>query len=203
MIAIEARHQPGEVTIPVAVDIAAGPGRAQTQQFAVSAREDDAREASNTVVVVKELFLTVGHKDNLVALRFAGVTIPREAAISSAVLHLTATRKDSAYPIKIRYLGEAADHSAPLAAEPGSLSERLKTVSFVDDAPGPWPMHRYSRSPDLSRVLAEIVFRPQWRPGNALTIFIADNGSSGRRGVCAFDDQPGCAAVLTVTYQGP
>jgi hypothetical protein len=204
MITIEAQLQPGPVTsIPVVLDVTAAPRGTRTQQFAVAAREDDAREASTTVVVTDEPFLAVGRKDNLVAFRFSGVTIPRGSTISSAVLYLVATRKDSAYPIKIRYLGEAADHSSPLAAEPGSLSERLKTASFVDEVPGPWPVHQYTASPDLSTVVAEIVARPDWRPGNALAIFIADNGSSGRRSLCAFDDRPERAALLTVTYEIP
>ncbi len=190
-------------SIPVALDIAAAAGGTHTDQFAVAAPEDDGREARTTVVVTKESFVTVGYKDNLVAFRFSGVTIPRGATIDSAALHIMATRPDSGYPIKIRYLGEAADDSSPITAEPGDLSERLKTTSFVDDVPEPWPIREYSPSPDLSPVVAEIVSRAHWGPGNALTIFIADNGSTGRRSVGAFDDERDRAALLTVIYRVP
>ena len=203
-ILIDGRDDPELVaSIPVVLDIAAAAGGTHTDQFTVAAPEDDGREARTTVVVTKESFVTVGHKDNVVAFRFSGVTIPRGATIDSAALHIMATRPDSGYPIKIRYLGEAADDSSPITADPGDLSERLKTTSFVDDVPEPWPIREYSPSPDLSPVVAEIVSRAHWGPGNALTIFIADNGSTSRRSVGAFDDEPDRAALLTVIYRVP
>jgi Pectate lyase len=71
-------------------------------------------------------------------------TIPRGATISSAVLHLVASRKgDRAYPISIRYLGEAADHSSPIIKKPGRPhraaedrgSESRRTLTAFDEDP--------------------------------------------------------------------
>jgi hypothetical protein len=66
------------VSIPVALVIAPAPAGAEAAEFRIAVPDDDAREAGTTVVVTTERFLPIGHND-LVARRFAGVSIPQGA----------------------------------------------------------------------------------------------------------------------------
>jgi len=189
--------------IPVTLVIGPpGPG-SETSQTRIASAADDGMESLSGSVKTSETELPVG-RGSLVAFRFINVTTPRGAAIESAVLLMYGVR-DLERNIVIRYQGEAVEDSAPLRRRLYDLSSRLRTEAFVNDAPGPWAKGAFNASADLSSVLQEIVNQPDWAPGNSLTLFVEDDGSSRRRRIGAFgiDGSHAKATILAVTYRLP
>jgi hypothetical protein len=181
---------------------APSPGSGEvTMMWPVASAADDGREDHLGSLKTTTTVLPVG-SDSLAAFRFAGVAIPRGAVIRSAVLYLYPLSNTSKH-ITLRYVGERSSNSAPLGRTAGDLSARPKTRAFVDDRPAPWPREEFTPSPELRRVVQEIVGQASWNPGNSLTIFVADNGSVATRNIGSFESRPGStkAAVLVVTYR--
>jgi pectate lyase len=137
----------------------------------------------------------------VVAFRFAGVPVPAGSRIRSAVLWMFSHR-DGARPVALRYSGEAAAGSAPLAPDRYDLSRRPRTRAVVADTPGPWPPYAHAPSPELADIVQEIVDLPGWAPGNSLTVFVDGDGPPSRRPVAAFENgaDPGTAAVLVIRW---
>lgn len=190
-------------SIPVTLVIDSPPTGLETLQIRISSDSDDGSENGNKTVTTSAGLLYPG-KSYLLAFRFIGVTIPSGAIIESAVLHLFGLGNLNK-TINIRYLGEAAGNSAPLDQIPEDLSRRRKTGAVVDDIPGPWTAGDFNPSPNLRSVIQEIVNHPDWVPGNSLTLFIADNGSTANRSIGSFESKisPAKVAGLTITYQVP
>jgi hypothetical protein len=170
----------------------AGPGG--TVWFPVAGAADDGREYGTSVVRLGQKSLQMG-KDSLLAFRFQGVSVPRGAAITSAVLEFTAV-SNLGRPIVVRYLGEAAGDSAPLVQQNGNLSGRAKTQAHVDEVPSRWVLGPGNRSAELRAVVQEIVDRADWAAGHALTLFVVDHGSAATRSLGGFESQGTAGAVV-------
>jgi hypothetical protein len=203
-VSVRAQH-PGaaSLSIPVGLVIAPAPSDAQPLPLPLANRLDDGREATTGVVRIRESSLALG-AGNLVAFRFAGVPIPQGATIGAAVLEVVPiNRSYLATDLRLRYAGEAADTSPPFSQVTGSLSARPRTVAYVDHVPGAWTLDQRHSSPDLAAIVQEIVRRPGWRTGQALTILVEDVGSRGRRVIASGEDGAGRAAILTITHWSP
>lgn len=111
--------------------------------------------------------------------RFQNVTIPQGANIDSAFLHIYAHEDESDQAI-VKVYAEAIDNS-PMFSESEALDDRTWTTTYLDwDITEPWTMWEPYRSPDLSAVIQEVIDRPGWESGNALTLFMTgqDQGAS-------------------------
>lgn len=190
-------------SIPVTLVIDPPPAGLETLQCRIADGGDDGREYGTGTVKTSEGLLAAG-KSYLPAFRFVGVTIPPGAAIESAMLQMY-VMGNADKSIKIRYQGEATGDSTPYHQVLSDLSSRPTTAAFVDDIPAPWTVGAFTPSPDLRSIIQEIVDHPDWRSGNSLTLFIADNGSSASRTIGSFESKssPTKAAILTITYQTP
>jgi hypothetical protein len=185
------------VTLTVAPPILTG----STVRLQVADALDDAGEHLTGTARTRERALKAG-RSYLLAFRFKGVPVPRGARVASAVLKLHALDAGTG-AVVLRYAGEAADDSPPLKEASRNLSTRPPTAAFVDDVPGPWRVNALNASPDLAALVQEIVSRPGWAPGQALTLFVADDGSTGSRSVATFDrtGSSAQAAVLELTFR--
>ena len=92
--------------------------------------------------------------------------------------------------LNLRYYAEATDNSLPLAPTVREFSRRPATVNVMNHTPGPWAARTYNASPDLVAIIQEIVDRPGWAPGNALTLFIADDQSPSQRLIGSYETRP-------------
>lgn len=111
--------------------------------------------------------------------RFQNVTIPQGTTINSAVLTIYAHEDEEDEAI-ITVYGEAADNSAPFV-ETEALADRSFTSASVNwTCSDSWTMWQPYQSPDLTSIIQEIVNRPGWVSGNALTLFMKgeDQGAS-------------------------
>ncbi|HEX9115137.1 MAG TPA: right-handed parallel beta-helix repeat-containing protein [Anaerolineae bacterium] len=111
-------------------------------------------------------------------IRFSGVTVPKGATIQSATLRLCSVAASSAR-MTVNVYGEASGNSAKLssASLPGA---RARTAAFTTVTnPGPWGTNSWYAI-DVSKIVKEIVGRPDWAQGNALSLLL--KGSSGSQG---------------------
>ena len=150
----------------------------------------------------------------IVGLRFAQLKIPQGAAISDAYVQFTAKgvkRPGECFDAVIAV--EDADDSAPLNADsaaaplaPYDLSSRRTADASVrwtlaaEDA-GLWTSANKTgeaqQTPDLSALVQEIVDRPGWASGNAMTFLFR---GTGNRTAVSYDKNPSQAPVLFVTF---
>jgi hypothetical protein len=102
-------------------------------------------------------------------------------------------------PASFVIYGVAADHAPVFGAQPFALSTLPRTEAAVrwEKAP-PWLKRNYPEpSPDVSVILQEIIDRPGWQEGNAVSFIIT---GSGTRATHAYEGEPGRMVGLTFKY---
>jgi hypothetical protein len=176
----------------------------QSVSVAVASSEDDAEErlSSGGWVALKSSDLEMildGTRVQVVGVRFTGVDVPSTASVVSAHIQFTAhqTHGDSA---SLVFQGEASDDPVAFAKTNGAVTARPRTVAAVSWAPPPWSSGDSGpeqRTPDLGAIVREILSRPGWAAGNAMTFLIS---GSGTRVANAYDSLPGRAATLEIQY---
>ena len=121
--------------------------------------------------------------------RFEEILIPPGATIVSATLSMVPAAI-SAAGLALRIAGDAGDDSP--AYSPASMPvDRTTTAANTAWAvAGGWTTGVRVESPDLSAIIAEIIARPGWTSGNALSLLVANDGSAGHRRVNAYDADP-------------
>jgi hypothetical protein len=135
-------------------------------------------------------------------LRFTGVQIPKGATIVDANVQFRADETGSG-TTNLTIRAERADNSAPITTSAFNISNRPRTSASVAWAPPAWPTVGASGpaqlTPNLASVIQEVVNRPGWVAGNALTVIVT--GSSGNRTADSFEG--GAPPVLRVKYVVP
>ena len=188
---------------PVSVTVANATQGSVTVPIATA--NDDADElASNGAVTRSKGDLELGSDGGIpttVALRFTGVAIPRGATIQRATIQFTADELDRAAATDtIR--AHAADNSAALASTAFNLSSRPTTSAATTWSVPTWTVFGAAgleqRTPDFGPVVREVVSRPGWTAGNALTVLFT---GSGRRTAESFEG--GYPPVLNVEFSTP
>jgi hypothetical protein len=197
-IVFEAAAGNSPFSIPVTLALQPGP---QTIQLPLGIGLDDGSQLATHTVRTGDTVLRIG-RGYLTALRFPGIPLTQGAQIRSAILRTYSPYTTSAV-VHLRYYAEAADHSLPLVPVADDFSRRSSTVNIVADTPGSWVARTYNATPDLGAVIQEIVDRPGWVPGNALTILIADDLSPSYRLIGSFETSPAStrAAILEITVR--
>jgi hypothetical protein len=190
----------GPLSVPVTLTVAPAAGAAQTVEVQVQYGDDDASESWWGGVRMRELALRAG-RGYMIGLRFQGVPVPAGAVVSSATLRLHGFSYVEG-DVQLEYRGEAADDSAPISPDRYALSNRSMTEAFVSDAPAAWQRGAYNDSPELRAIVQEIVSRPGWNAGNAMTVFIVDDGSPRARLVSTTESAlwESRGAILRITY---
>jgi len=133
--------------------------------------------------------------------RWDGLLIPKGATIFSAYVTLTSTDDYMNETCRLAISADASDDS-PVFDSFEDVTGRLtgaKSVSFV--VPTTLSGVVYN-TPNLASVIQEVIDRPGWASGNAISLFFEDDGSDAwaLRGVSDFGGFPAAAAVLTIQY---
>jgi Big-like domain-containing protein len=202
-----------EVVTYSATDVPTGITITQTAQVAFKARTvldvriaasaDDAEESATGSMSIGstdlELVFDLG-TDQTVGMRFAGVAIPRGAAITNAYVQFQ-TDETGAAPTNLTIVGQATDNATPFTYLVAKIAPRPRTAAAVAWAPPGWSIPDETgpaqRTPDLAAVLQEIVNRPGWASGNALALIIT---GTGKRVAKAFDGAAAGAPLLHVEF---
>ena len=177
------------------------PSGTATLTLQIGSAADDGYELlrkGKTVLLKKKLIIGRGL---LVGYRFDQAAIPANAVIVSATLSQYGFR--SGRDVTVGYRGEVAANAAPFTGNRFDLSARAKTLESVTDHLSAWQNHGYRQSPDLSAVLQEIVSGPEWQSGNAIALFVTNEGSRRNRVVMPFERNPSNAATLEIRYRLP
>ncbi len=180
-------------------------GTINTFETRIAASADDAEEnASGTVALANgDLELTYDSSLQTVGVRFANVTIPRGAVITSAWVQFQADETHSeATALVIQ--GEASDNAAVFTTTTRSISTRARTVETVAWSPAAWTAVGAAgadqKTPDLSTLIQKIVDRASWASGNALALILT---GTGHRTAVAYETLPAGASKLHLDYMTP
>lgn len=135
--------------------------------------------------------------NQFVALRWQSVTIPQGATINSASITLRTPNSGSINDQSLKIRGIAEDNTSDFPTNPNA---RTRTTAAVNWSITGAAINTDYTSPDIKTIIQEIVDRAGWSSGNALGIFIDDNGSSFFLDYIAFEASSTTCALLSVDY---
>ena len=180
------------------------PGGVIAAEARIANGNDDAEEDSGGNVVQNpdlDLLVDSGGAQALVAVRFPSLNIPQGAVIISAWVQFLADESQSeATTLTIQ--GEDTNTSVPFSATTDNISSRARTSASVPWSPAAWSAGEAGlnqRTPNLAAIIQEIVSRPAWAPGSALTLLFS---GSGKRTAEAFEGSNAGAPLLHIEYTG-
>ena len=166
--------------------------------YAISSGTDDATETVGSGYVITNRNSAYPGKDYIIGYRFDGVDIPKGSNIQSAVLYQYCAGYETR-PVALKYVGEAADASQTFSTDRYSLSSRPKTDGYQIETAA-WTKYSFNASPDLREIVQEIIDRPGWESGNAITIFVEDHESESTRMVHHFEYGASHGAQMEIEY---
>ena len=141
--------------------------------------------------------------NQIIGLRYTTLQIPQGAIISNAYLQFTTDETNSG-ACNLSITGEDVNNSAAFSTTNNNVSNRTTTTSSVSWSPANWTSVGESgpdqKSPDLKTILQEIVDRPGYSSGNAISLIIS---GTGERTAESYDGAPSSAAKLCVKYELP
>jgi hypothetical protein len=197
-------EQGDEVTVAVS-DPPPATGPSGAIEVPVQAGADDAEERSGGATAVTGADLELiqdGRKTQTVGLRFAGVSVPVGATVTSAYVQFQTDEVTTA-AASLTVAGQAADEPLSFTSASGDISSRPRTGATVGWTPAPWTNIGFrgpdQQTPDLSAVVQEIVSRPGWASGNALVLVVTGTGT---RTAEAYEGGAPKAPVLHVEFGG-
>ena len=135
--------------------------------------------------------------------RFANVVIPKGATIINAYVTLT-SYMDLGYldTVKVLLSADASDNSSVFVDYADVNGRSLSSASKAWDMLPPWGEGLKYNTPNLAPVIQEIIDRPGWVSGNAISLFFKDNGSGWEdiRRIRSADSFPDDAPILCIEY---
>ncbi|OQP65693.1 alkaline phosphatase PhoX [Niastella populi] len=196
-------------------------GLSITSTFKVNTGSDDAEQditAGTMYLTSSDLeFTKDGASDQLLGLRFTGVTIPQGADITNAYLQFTVDEVNTTGDVNLLVGVENTDNPLAMATFDFDIYHRI--MNYGDTLiwkPGPFAAvgdaGADQRTPDVSKLLQSIVNRPNWKPGNAVLFTLIDpaaaqipgyTANTGKRVAQAYENNAANAAKLVVTYTVP
>jgi len=170
----------------------------------IAASSDDAEEEDTGSHDVfrgsSDLELIEDANEQLVGLRFTGVSIPRGARILAAWLQFQADGSTST-ATSLVIQAQAADDAPTFSATRRDISNRARGSATVTWAPPSWSSGAQGaaqRSPSLVSIVQQVVDRSGWSAGNDLVLIVT---GSGMRRAEAYDGIRAAAPLLHVEYE--
>jgi uncharacterized protein YjiK len=191
-----------EVTVTVQA-----PASVQAVDVPVAASSDDAEERVSTGtpdLASSDIELTFdgtsSSANQVVGVRFTGVTVPQGATISNAYVQFQVDEV-SMGACSLTISGEAADNAVTYTTATNDVSSRPLTTATVAWTPPDWTVVGErgvdQQTPNLQAVIQQIVNRSGWASGNAIAVVV--NGT-GRRTAQAIDSSQLGAPLLHIEY---
>ncbi|MDP8236584.1 MAG: C25 family cysteine peptidase, partial [Candidatus Erginobacter occultus] len=137
--------------------------------------------------------------------RFRNITIPKETVIHSASVKFCASPYPESKGSPTYRLRAVTEDNAPIWTESYNPVVCPKTDAYVVWAPPPWTDGNWYTTPDISNVIQEVVNRPGWNSGNALSI-VPDNTmylDNYYRQASTYERGSSYAAQLIIVYEAP
>ena len=171
--------------------------------ISVASSNDDAEELADGYMYFNstdiELINDPGRGDQVVGLRFTDVNIEPGRWISNAYIQFTVDEVSTG-TCSLDVMVEDADDSVAFSGVAYNISNREVTTSVAWNPPD-WTTIGVAgtaqRTNDIATLIQQIVDRPGWTTGNALTVIIS---GSGRRTAVSFEGNSGTAARLHIEF---
>ncbi|MBA6358018.1 hypothetical protein [Colwellia sp. BRX8-3] len=162
-----------------ALSIFSLPAQAVTEQIRISSTNDDVEERITDGDMYRDSTdLEFGFDEfvgglQIVGMRFQNVNIPQGATINSAYIVFETDERDSGATTLVIF-GEDADSANQFSSVANNISNnRAKTSAAVNWAPSAWnTISALHQTPDLSRIIQEIVDRAGWLANNNLVLIV-------------------------------
>lgn len=174
------------------------------QNYQINSTGDDAEESAGYTVVNLNspvIDLTSDPTDvkfmkQIVGLRFTNVQLQKGTTLSGCYLAFTVDQPSNKVSM-LAIAGEKSGNAQPFQAVSRNISSRPKTIARVNwNAIPPWTQAgAIMQSPDISKILTEIINLPDWTPGNSIVLMIEGNGM---RHATAYDKNPQAAVQLVL-----
>lgn len=169
----------------------------QIKRVGSSSDDIEFRSATGSDYVSSRSYMYI-NDDEWIAMRFANYTLPSDAEITSAYLHLVADRDDSTTDVTLKLSVEQAADSEPLpGTNPGTARTWSGNVQWPINEN--WRYRQSYRSPDISSLI-QTVLSSGFTSGNAITIR-ADLSGGDRLIWETFDDNPIFAPMLEINFK--
>jgi hypothetical protein len=174
----------------------------------IESSSDDVEEtATGTVSLnsddIELVYDTWTTGNQIVGLRFNGVTVPKGATVTSAFIQFTVD-EISTGTCKLTIKGENADNAQAFGTARKNVSGRSRTSASVSWNPANWTTTGAAgtaqRTADLKGIVQEIINRAAWSSSNSMVFIIS---GSGKRTAEAYNESPSKAALLTIVYTIP
>ena len=172
----------------------------------VSANNDDAKEFQNNGSMnLGSRALQLGSASGKLlksGFRFSNVGLEKGTNIQSARVSMVA-RNDASSPLKITIAGVALDSTSSFSNTSYHLSSLPQTNEKVEWTVDNWTEDSTYYTADVSSIITEIINRPNWKAGNALTLIMwsTDSSTSNLRTLRSKND--GSIIGLYVNYGNP
>lgn len=167
----------------------------------VNTTTDDAEEYSNGYMDLFNWDVDLGYKDYTCGFRFTNLNIPPNAIVTKSYIQFTADEDRKFEPANFVIAGERNPESKTFFINANDISNRIKTTERVSWNVEPWDQVGASehdqRTPDLSKIMNEIIALPNYTFESPL-VFIIEG--EGHRAVETFDGDSAKAPILYFSY---
>ncbi len=173
-------------------------------EFHVATGNDDGHERVNDGnMALGQATIRIGD-NRILGARFQNVGIPQGAQIIQAHLRIYVKERPTR-TVSVIYEAEDIDDSPVFTTTPYDFSNRTMTTAKVAITLPDWTLNTWEDGPDIKGLVQEVVSRAGWTSGNAMSIFIRDDGSTDYRAVAAYENTspPDTSAILCVSYLVP
>lgn len=149
--------------------------------FKISKTANDAEEATDGKVSLgsSDLELVKDKTDQVIGLRFEEIDLPRGTKIRSSSIQFT-TDETSTDPTELILQVVDSGNSPEFNDKKHNISSRPLCSEKIKWNPKAWKKKDESgdtqRTPDITKLLQQIVNRPDWKPGNAIVFVISGDG---------------------------
>lgn len=157
---------------------AEGPAKDIAGAISADQRSDTAEESAKGGVSLtsSDLEMTQEASQQIVGVRFRKIPLKRGAKVPPTFIRFTVDETGSK-PAKLTIRAEADDNAKEFTTKTKDLSRRTLTKASVTWSPKPWTKTGVKQStPDVSGLIAEVINRPGWKPGNSIAFIITGTG---------------------------
>jgi hypothetical protein len=179
-----------------------------TVTMAIASSADDAEQSAGGMVTLNSTDLEIvrddgtSSGDQIIGLRFADLSVPRGAVITTATIQFTADEAQTEVTA-LNIFAQASDDAGLFTTAVNSVGSRPLTSLSVPWQPAAWTTGQSNatqRTPNLAALLQEVTSRPGWSGGNAVVFVLS---GTGHRTADSFDKSDGFPPRLTVNYRSP
>ncbi len=202
-ISAKATDNAGAYTLSQAVDFSViAESEEITFTKSIQTGSDDVEERATGVISLNNDDIELVYDNyftgnQIVGLRFNGVTVPQGAIVTSAFIRFTVDETDNG-TCNLVIKGEKSGNAQQFTTASKNVSNRTKTTASVVWNPLAWQTIGANQlTPNLESIVQDIISSAVWNSGNSMVFIIT---GSGTRTAESYEGGSAKAALLTINY---